>query len=78
MTTRNRQQTSLARRLWTLRERAQVTQRKLAARAGMSWSVLQKIEQGVIDNPSLLTLRRLAQGFGISVSERLSGKLLLP
>jgi len=54
--------------LRTLRLKQELTQKQLAAKAKMSYAFLSNIETGKAD-PSLSTLKRLAEALGVSVSE---------
>lgn len=51
-----------------IRERKGLSQRALAAKAKMSQTYLCNVENGKAD-PSLSTLKRLAEALGITVSE---------
>jgi transcriptional regulator with XRE-family HTH domain len=51
-----------------LRGRQGLTVRALAAKAGMSYTYLSNVENGKVD-PSLSTLKRLAQVLGVSIGE---------
>lgn len=54
--------------LRTFRLKQGLTQQQLAAKAKMSHAFLSNIETGKAD-PSLSTLKRLAQALGVTVSE---------
>lgn len=73
MTMRIRQQGPLARRLSDLRERAYVTRREVAHVAGVSEDNLASLEQGRLWNPTLRTLFKLAQAYGIDVTDLIDG-----
>lgn len=51
------------------RKRAQLSQDALARRAGMSVSAVAQIEQGGRNDPHYSTLVKLADAFGVSISE---------
>jgi transcriptional regulator with XRE-family HTH domain len=55
-------------RLTKIRLKRNLSQRALAAKAHMSQAYLCRIETGTVD-PSLSTLKRLAEALGVSVSE---------
>jgi transcriptional regulator with XRE-family HTH domain len=59
----------LAKRLRELREKAGWTQQQLAMAAGLSLSLVTRIEQGAREDPRLSTLRALADALGIGVGE---------
>jgi len=52
-----------------LRKRAGWSQQKLAEKAGLSYNVITKIEQGVAKNPNIKTMIKLAEAFHISLDE---------
>jgi len=52
-----------------LRKRAGWSQQKLAEKAGLSYNVITKIEQGVAKNPNIKTMIKLAEAFQISLDE---------
>lgn len=56
----------LAYNLLIARENANITQKELAARTGIYQADISKIERG-IGNPSLSTLKRLADGLGLDL-----------
>jgi transcriptional regulator with XRE-family HTH domain len=55
-------------RLTEIRAKKQLSQRALAAKAKMSQTYLCNVETGKAD-PSLSTLKRLAEALGVTVSE---------
>ncbi len=59
----------IARRLKELRKEHNWTQQKLAEKAGLSFNAITKIEQGAAEYPTLKTLLKLADAFGISLDE---------
>src|SRR5262245_57495064 len=65
--------TELGERIAYYRFETNQTQTELAKAAGLSLAIVQKIKQGVVDNPRLATLRSLAQALGVRVVD-----LLLP
>ena len=69
MTTRSREPGPFARRLATLRWRANLGRDQLAELSGVSAHLIQSLEQGRADNPTLRSLLGLAQGLGVTVGE---------
>ena len=59
----------LSKRLKQLRKEHDWTQQKLAEKAGLSFNAITKIEQGVAEHPTLKTLLKLANAFGIGLDE---------
>ena len=57
----------LAKRLKELRKERNWTQQKLAEKARLSFNAITKIEQGAAEHPTLKTLLKLADAFGISL-----------
>ncbi|MCM8797697.1 MAG: helix-turn-helix transcriptional regulator [Candidatus Omnitrophica bacterium] len=57
----------LAKRLKELRKERNWTQQKLAEKAGLSFNAITKIEQGAAEHPTLKTLLKLADAFGVSL-----------
>jgi len=69
MTMQTQLSSSLGPNLTRFRRKRFLTQKQLAAHAGVSKAFIQAIEQGVRDNPSLLTLLKLCQALNISIGE---------
>ncbi|MBM3245140.1 MAG: helix-turn-helix transcriptional regulator [Candidatus Omnitrophica bacterium] len=61
-----------AKRLKQLRKKSGWSQQKLAERAGLSYNVITKIEQGAAKNPNIRTIIKLADAFGVSLDELLN------
>jgi transcriptional regulator with XRE-family HTH domain len=59
----------LARKLKELRKQKGWSQQKLAEKAGLSFNAITKIEQGRAEHPTLKTLIKLADVFGMSIDE---------
>jgi transcriptional regulator with XRE-family HTH domain len=59
----------LEKRLKQLRKKVGWSQQKLAEKAGLSYNVITKIEQGVARRPTIQTMIKLADAFGISLDE---------
>jgi transcriptional regulator with XRE-family HTH domain len=64
----------LAKRLKELRRERDWTQQKLAEKAGLSFNAITKIEQGAAKHPTLKTLIKLAEVFGIGLDELVGRK----
>ena len=73
MTTRSREPGPFARRLATLRWRASLSRDQLAESSGVSADLIQSLEQGRADNPTLRTLLGLARGLGVTGGELIEG-----
>ena len=73
MTTRSREPGPFARRLATLRWRACLSRDQLAESSGVSADLIQSLEQGRADNPTLRTLLGLARGLGVTGGELIEG-----
>ena len=73
MTTRHKAPGPFARRLATLRWRACLSRDQLAKRSGVCADLIQSLEQGRADNPTLRTVLGLAQGLGVTVGELIEG-----
>lgn len=52
-----------------LRKKSKISQDKLAKRADIPFSTLVKIEAGYTPNPSIETLVRIADAFGVTIDE---------
>ncbi len=64
----------LEKRLKQLRKKAGWSQQKLAEKAGLSYNVITKIEQGVAKRPSIQTMMKLADAFEIGLDELVGRK----
>ncbi len=51
------------------RKKNEITQDALAKKADIPYTTLAKIESDVIQNPSLQTITKIAEGFGISLDD---------
>lgn len=60
---------NLAKRIKELRRKYKVTQDKLSKKADIPYSTLAKLESGYTPNPSLETLIKIADAFGIGLDE---------
>jgi transcriptional regulator with XRE-family HTH domain len=57
----------IAKRLKELRKERNWTQQKLAEKASLSFNAITKIEQGAAEHPTLKTLLKLADTFGVTL-----------
>ena len=57
----------LSKRLKELRAGKGWSQQKLAEKAGLSFNAVTKIEQGLAKHPTLKTLIKIADAFGVSL-----------
>jgi transcriptional regulator with XRE-family HTH domain len=64
--------TLFKKRLKELRTARGWTQEQAAERCGIGYKLFQLYELGVKDNPGLLTLAKIANGFGLEVHELLA------
>jgi transcriptional regulator with XRE-family HTH domain len=58
-----------SKKLKQLRKKSGWSQQKLAEKAGLSYNVITKIEQGAAKNPNIQTMIKLANAFEISLDE---------
>jgi transcriptional regulator with XRE-family HTH domain len=65
---------NIGRRIKELRKAAGLSQEELARRAGMSLKGMGDIERGDIEDPHYSSLKKIADGLGISVGELLEEK----
>jgi len=65
---------NLSKRIKDLRRKFKITQDKLSKKADIPFSTLAKIEGGYISNPSMETLIKIADAFGVGVDELLGRK----
>lgn len=56
-----------------LRKERGFTLRELAAKSGLTFGAIGNIERGVIDDPMISTVIRLAKAFEISIDEIVGG-----
>ena len=64
----------LSKRLKELRKAKGWSQQKLAEKTELSFNAITKIEQGLAKHPTLKTLTKLADVFGISLDELVGRK----
>ena len=55
------------------RKKKDITQDALAKKAGIPYTTLAKIESDVIRNPSLQTITKIVDGFGITIDDLIKG-----
>jgi transcriptional regulator with XRE-family HTH domain len=67
--------TRFKKRLRKLRESREWTQEQAAEACGIGYKLYQLYELGIKSNPGLVTLERIAGGFGLDVSEFLAPTL---
>jgi len=60
---------NLAKRIKELRQKYKITQDKLSKKADIPYSTLAKLESGYTPNPSMETLIKIADAFGIGLDE---------
>jgi len=63
-----------SKKLKQLRKKSGWSQQKLAEKAGLSYNVITKIEQGAAKNPNIQTMIKLADAFQISLDELVGRK----
>jgi len=59
----------ISKRLKELRKERNWTQQELAQKADLSFNAVTKIEQGAAKHPTLKTLIKLSEAFGIGIDE---------
>jgi transcriptional regulator with XRE-family HTH domain len=64
---------SIGQKIRAWRKKKGLTQDALVKRAGIPYSTLAKIESDVIKNPSLRTITKIADGFGITLNDLIKG-----
>lgn len=65
----------IANRLKELRKKAGWSQQKLAEKSGLSYNTITKIEQGAATKPTIQTIIRIADAFGVSLDELIGRKI---
>jgi len=61
-------------KLKQLRKKAGWSQQKLAEKAGLSYNVITKIEQGAAKNPNIQTMIKLANAFQVTLDDLIGRK----
>jgi len=64
----------IARKVKELRKKSGWSQQKLAEKAGVSYNTITKIEQGAATMPTIQTVIKIADAFGISLDELVGRK----
>jgi transcriptional regulator with XRE-family HTH domain len=64
----------ISKRLKELRKERNWTQQELAQKADLSFNAVTKIEQGAAKHPTLKTLLKLTEAFGIGLDELVGRK----
>ncbi len=64
----------IARKIKELRKKSGWSQQKLAEEAGVSYNTITKIEQGAATMPTIQTMIKIADAFGISLDELVGRK----
>ncbi|MBU2258235.1 MAG: helix-turn-helix transcriptional regulator [Candidatus Omnitrophica bacterium] len=64
----------LAKRLKAFRKKAGWSQQKLAEKSSLSYNTITKIEQGAATMPTIQTMIKIADAFGISLDELVGRK----
>jgi len=59
----------LAKRIKSYRKKCKWSQQKLAEKAGLSYNTITKIEQGAAKEPTIQTMIKIADAFGITLDE---------
>ena len=65
----------LAKNLKKFRKSAGLTQETLAQKSGVSYNAVIKLEQGMITNPTLDTLTKIANVFNVELDELVGRKI---
>ena len=64
----------LSKKIKDLRKKAGWSQQRLAEETGLSYSVVTKIEQGMAKQPTIQTMIKIADAFGVSLDELVGRK----
>ena len=59
----------LAQTIKELRKKHKISQEELAKQAGITYSTLIKIESGANDNPTIKTMKKIADALDVSLDE---------
>ena len=59
----------LSKKIKELRKKSGWSQQRLAEETGLSYSVVTKIEQGTAKKPTIQTMVKIADAFGVSLDE---------
>ena len=66
---KNKENTNISTKIKKWRKQKDLTQDALAKKADIPYTTLAKIESNVIQNPSLYTVKKIADGLGIGIDE---------
>jgi transcriptional regulator with XRE-family HTH domain len=64
----------IGKRIKELRKNKGWSQQKLAEKSGLSFNTITRIEQGIGDSPTLKTLLKLTEAFGVGLDELVGRK----
>jgi transcriptional regulator with XRE-family HTH domain len=64
----------LAKTIKELRKKHKISQEELAKQAGITYSTLIKIESGANDNPTIKTMKKIADTLDVSLDELVGRK----
>lgn len=64
----------LSKKIKELRKKSGWSQQKLSEKAGVSYNTITKIEQGAATMPTIQTMIKIADAFGISLDELVGRK----
>lgn len=62
---------SIAEKIKDLRSKLSITQEELAIKAGIPYTTLSKIESGQVKNPTISTLKKIADALSVAVDDLL-------
>lgn len=62
----------IAKNIKRARKKLELTQEQLAVKAGIPYATLSKIESGQVTNPTVSTLKKIADALNISVDDILN------
>jgi len=65
----NKKEKSIGEKIKVWRKKKEITQDALAKKADIPYTTLAKIESDVIQNPSLQTITKIANGLGITIDD---------
>ena len=66
---------NISSKLKAIRKEKNISQQKLAFKAGLTISVITKIEQGLTPNPSILTVAKIANVLSVSIDNLIGRKI---
>lgn len=65
----SKNRTTIAKNIRKYREKEGLSQDKLAKKTGLSFHTIVKIEAGDTENPTIETVKKIANAFGVSVDQ---------